>query len=113
MSFIWGTECRVAGGNGWDVWDNVTGHWTYTGVSCNPLSNAWNHLTIKVQRTSSDQLLYESITLNGVVHNLNLYYNHSSVSSSWYGVTVNYQQDGDSAQSSYNVYLDDFTFSAY
>jgi hypothetical protein len=109
MGFIWGHECRIAGGNEWDVWDNVNQHWVPTGVSCYPTPNAWNHLTLQVQRTSNNELLYQSITLNGVTHNLNQYYNHGSAPG-WWGITVNYQQDGNVSQSPYTVYLDQFTF---
>jgi hypothetical protein len=62
-----------------------------------------------VQRTSSNQLLYQSITLNGKTNTLNQYYNPGSAVG-WYGVTVNYQQDGNNKQSANTVYLDDFTF---
>ena len=110
MGFIWGHECRVAGGNEWDVWDNVNQHWVPTGVACHPNNNAWNHLTIQVERTSDNQLLYKSITLNGSTANLNQYYNHGSAPSSWYGVTINYQEDGNSKQSPYSVYLDQLNF---
>jgi len=111
MGFIWGHECRIAGGHEWDVWDNVSQHWTPTGVSCYPIANSWNHLTLKVQRTSNNELLYQSITLNGVTHTLNQYYAHGSAPSSWYGITVNYQQDGNSSQTAYSVVLDKLTFS--
>lgn len=110
MGFIWGHECRVAGGNEWDIWDNVNQHWVATGISCNPVNNSWNHLTIQVQRTSNNQLLYQSITLNGKTHNLNRYYNPGTTPG-WYGITVNYQMDGNNQQSPYNVYLDQLTFS--
>jgi hypothetical protein len=109
LGFIWGHECRVAGGNEWDIWDNVSQHWVPTGVSCYPVSNSWNHLTLQVERTSENQLLYKSITLNGKVANLNQYYSPGSAPG-WYGVTVNYQQDGNSKQSPYSVYLDQLTF---
>jgi hypothetical protein len=111
MGFIWGHECRIAGGNEWDVWDNVTAHWVPTGIPCHPNSNAWNHLTIKVERTSNNELLYQSITLNGVTNNLNWTYAHGPAPSSWYGVTINYQMDGNDKQQSYDVYLDKLTFS--
>jgi hypothetical protein len=62
-----------------------------------------------VQRTSNNQLLYQSITLNGVTSTLNQYYNPGSAMS-WYGVTINYQMDGNYEQSTYTVYLDDLTF---
>ena len=109
QGWIWGHECRVAGGNEWDIWDNINQRWVPTGVSCYPNNNAWNHLTLQVQRTSSNQLLYESITLNGETHTLNQYYSPGSAPG-WYGVTVNYQEDGNSSQSAYSVYLDELTF---
>ena len=109
MGFIWGHECRIAGGNEWDVWDNVNAQWVPTGIACHPDSNAWNHVTIQVQRTSSNQLLFQTITLNGVTGYVNQYYNPGSAVG-WYGVTINYQEDGNSSQSPYSVYLDQLTF---
>lgn len=109
LGFTWGHECRIAGGNEWDIWDNVTQHWVPTGISCYPNNNAWNHLTIQVQRTSDNQLLYQSITLNGVTSTLNQYSNPGSTPG-WYGITVNYQMDGNYQQTPYAVYLDNLTF---
>lgn len=110
MGFIFGHECRLAGGNEWDVFDNQKGQWIATGIPCNPKSNQWNHLTIKVQRTSDNHLTYQSITLNGETHNLNWTFGRGS-SPGWYGVTINYQMDGNQNQDQYNVYLDELTFS--
>ena len=109
QGFIFGHECRVAGGNEWDVWDNVNSRWIPTGVSCYPNNNSWNHLTLQVQRTSDNKLLYQSITLNGKTSTLNQYYEPGSAVG-WYGVTINYQQDGNNSQSPYSVYLDELTF---
>jgi hypothetical protein len=109
LGFIWGHECRIAGGNEWDVWDNVSAHWVPTGIACYPNENQWNHLTIQVERTSSNQLLYKSITLNGDTHTLNWTYNPGSTDG-WYGITINWQMDGNYQQSPYSVYLDELTF---
>ncbi len=109
-SYVWGHQCRISSGNEWDVWDNQNEVWKPTGVPCNPNSNAWNHLTIKVQRNSNDELVYQSITLNGVTSNLNWTFPHGSTPN-WYGITINYQMDGNGQQNSYNVYLDNLTFS--
>jgi hypothetical protein len=109
LGFTWGHECRIAGGNEWDVWDNVGMKWVPTGISCYPLENAWNHLTVQVERTSSNQLLYQSITFNGVTHNLNWTYAPFSAPG-WYGITINYQMDGNYEQSAYDVYLDKLNF---
>jgi len=109
LGFIWGHECRIAGGHQWDIWDNINQHWVPTGIPCNPVGNSWNHLIIQVQRTSSNQLLYQSITLNGVTNTLNQAYNPRSTPG-WFGITVNYQMDGDYKQSAYSVYLDKMAF---
>jgi major membrane immunogen (membrane-anchored lipoprotein) len=107
-SYIWGHECRIAGGNEWDVWDDQAGAWHPTGVACYPLANAWNHLVLQVQRTSDNQLLFQSITLNGVTSTLNYY--GSPTPTTWYGVTINYQQDGNYKQTPYSVWLDELNF---
>jgi hypothetical protein len=110
LGFIFGHQCRIAAGNEWDVWDNQNQSWKPTGIPCNPNSNAWNHLTIQVQRTSNNELLYQSITLNGVTNNLNWTFPAGSTNG-WYGLTINYQMDGNANQDSYNTYLDNLTFS--
>jgi len=110
MGFIFGHQCVIAGGHGWDIWDDQSNAWIATGIPCNPNSNSWNHVTLKVQRTSNNQLTYQSITLNGVTNTLNWTYNHGSAPSSWYGITINYQQDGNEYQQGYDVYLDELTF---
>jgi hypothetical protein len=110
-SYIWGHECRIMGGHEWDTWSNPGGHWVPSGIPCNPKSNAWNHLTIKVQRTSNGHLLFKSITLNGLTGTLNRYDTPTN-KAGWYGVTVNYQMDSNVKKTPYPVYLDRLTFTA-
>ncbi len=106
--FIWGHECRVAGGHQWDIWDNVNEHWLKTGVPCNPISNAWNHLTIQVQRTDDNKLVFKSVTLNGKTATLN--HTEAPTTTSWHGITINYQIDGNRYGDPYTVYIDKLTF---
>jgi len=108
QSYIWGHECRIAGGHQWDIWDNPGQKWHATGIPCNPVSNAWNHLTIQAQRTSDNHLLFKSITLNGQTATLNYY--ETPTPTNWYGITINYQQDGNYKQEPYSVWLDKLTF---
>lgn len=108
QSFIWGHECRIGGGNEWDIWDNPGQKWHPTGIPCNPISNSWNHLVIQAQRTSDNHLLFQSISLNGQTSTLNYY--ESPTPTSWYGITVNYQQDGNYKQQPYSIWLDRLTF---
>ena len=109
QSFIWGHECRIAGGHEWDIWNNQAQRWMPTGIPCNPVNNAWNHVVIQVERTSDEQLLFASITLNGQTSTLNHVENPGSAPT-WYGITVNYQQDGNSKMQPYSIWLDKFHF---
>jgi hypothetical protein len=110
MGFIWGHECRIAGGHEWDTWDNVKKHWVDTGFACNPVSNSWNHLILQVSRDSNDNLVFESITLNGKTNTLNVTRPHGTAGKDWWGVTINWQYDGNLNQDPYTVYLDQLNF---
>ena len=83
-----------------------------SGIPCNPISNAWNHLTINVQRTASGQLLFKTITLNGKTGTVNRTDTPTS-RPGWYGVTINYQMDSNRYKVPYPVYLDKLTFHAW
>jgi hypothetical protein len=109
LGLIWGTQCRIAGGNEWDIWDDAASKWIPTGVACNPQNNQWNHVTIQVQREADNTLLYESITLNGSTANVNKTTPPFSIPPGWWGVTANYQMDGNYKQSLNTTYLDNFS----
>jgi hypothetical protein len=108
VGMFWGTQCNHLGGGEWDVLNNVTQQWSKTTVSCN-LVQGWNHLTLQMQRESDNSLLYQSITLNGATANINETFAPFTVPSSWYGITVNYQMDGDYKQSANTTYLDNLS----
>ena len=110
LGLIWGNQCRIAGGNEWDIWDNVNARWVPTGVACNPVNNSWNHVTIQAQREPDNSLLFQSITLNGVTSRINQHYAPGSAPPGWWGITVNYQMDGNYRQSAYTTFLDNFSF---
>jgi len=63
---------------------------------------------LQVQRESNNDLLYQSITMNGTTYNLNITEAPFGVPSSWYGMTVNFQMDGDYKMDGYIAYLDNF-----
>jgi hypothetical protein len=109
LGLLWGTQCRIAGGHEWDIWNDVTARWAPTGIPCNPLDSEWNHVTIQAERESDNTLLYKSISLNGVTANLNKTTRPFSVPDGWWGVTVNYQMDGNYRQSTNTTYLDNLS----
>ncbi len=105
---LWGTQCNHLGDHSWDIWDNVKNIWFSAGVPCH-LVNGWNHVTIQAQRQPNNDVLYQSITLNGETYNINWTSAPFSVSPSWWGITVNYQMDGDYKQSPNTTYVDNFS----
>lgn len=109
VGMIWGTQCNNLGGKKWDIWDNVKAKWVSTGIACNLINNGWNHVTFQAQRQSDNSLLYQSISLNSVTANINQTYAPFSVPASWWGITVNYQMDGDHKQSANTTYVDNFS----
>ena len=113
VGMIWGTQCNNIGGQVWDIWNNATGHWISTGVPCNLINNGWNHITVHAQREPDNTLLYQSITLNGTTAILNSTYAPFTVPASWWGITLNYQMDGNHAMSANTTYLDNLTLTSW
>lgn len=79
----------------------------FCGRSCK-FVDGWNHLTIQMQRESGNTLLYQSIALDGTTYKLNRTFPPGTASSAWWGVTANYQMDGNSTQAANKTYLDNF-----
>jgi hypothetical protein len=104
----WGTECNHLADGVWDIWNNVEAKWMPTSVPCNLNNNAWNHVTLQVQREANNDLLYQSITVNGTTHTINQTVAPFQVPAGWWGMTVNYQMDGNYKQSANTTYLDKF-----
>lgn len=104
----WGTQCNHLGDGDWDIWNNVEAHWISTGRPCT-LHNGWNHVVLQVQREEGNVLLYQTITMNGTTYNINTTEKPFGVPSAWYGMTVNFQMDGDYKMHSNSAYLDNFT----
>lgn len=105
---IWGHQCNHLGDGDWDIWDNTSAKWVSAGAPCK-FVNGWNHVTIQVQRQSNNTLVYKSITLNGVTYSINRNFEPFPVSGGWWGITVNYQMDGNRYQSSNSTYVDNFS----
>jgi len=109
VGMTWGNQCNHLGGGEWDIWNNATASWVATGAPCN-FVNGWNQVIVEVQRESNNDLLYQSITLNGVTYNINQVSAPFSVPSGWWGITLNYQMDGNYDEASNTTYLDNFGF---
>ncbi len=102
----WGTECNHLASGAWDIWNNVEAKWVPTNIPCSLNDNAWNHVVLQVEREPNNDLLYQTITVNGVTSTINQTVAPFQVPSGWYGMTVNYQMDGNYRQASNTTYLD-------
>lgn len=105
----WGMECNHLGGGVWDIWNNIDAHWVHTSVPCTLNDYAWNHVHFEVQREANNDLTYQSITVNGVTYQINQTVAPFPVPNNWYGMTVNFQMDGDKHQDSYGSTLDNLS----
>lgn len=105
---VWGTQCNHLGGGNWDIWDNVNSVWVSAGVPCQ-FVNGWNHVTLSLQRGADNTLNYQSIKLNETTYILNKSYPAGVADKSWWGVTANYQMDGNFASTANTTYVDNFT----
>jgi hypothetical protein len=65
-------------------------------------------VVLQVQRQSNNDLLYQTITMNGTTYTINQTMAPFQVPASWYGMTVNFQMDGNYNQSANTAYLDNF-----
>ena len=109
----WGTQCNHLHTGVWDIWDNVNNKWVGTSVPCVLNEGAWNHVNITFQRLANNDLVYGTLTVNGVAHVLNITVPPFAVPSSWYGLTLNYQLDGNSKMASYTTYVDNLSLTYY
>jgi hypothetical protein len=103
----WGNQCNHLGDGDWDI--SANSGWKSTGAPCNLIDKGWNHVTIQVQREDDNSLLFQTITLNGVTATINKSLETYTVPASWYGITVNYQMDGNYNESSNTTYLDNLS----
>ncbi len=103
-AYIFAHQCSPKWSYNWDVWDPYNHTWVHTGISCPTFpAYKWNHVVIQVERTWDQKLHYVSITFNGVTHYVNKYM--TPTNTSWYGLSVDFQMDGDYAQHDYSTWL--------
>lgn len=107
-SYIFGHQCSYRSMGTWDIWDNLNDRWVSTGIKCPALTGyAWHHVVIEVERTWDNRLHYISVSMDGAKHYLDRYY--APRGTSWSGITVNYQMDGDYKQTDYATWVDKLT----
>jgi hypothetical protein len=99
------TQCDLAGGHSWRMWDNVGKKWVGSAATCSaPAANTWNHLVFEFQRQNGGNLTFTAVTVNGQRSVVNLSMQPTPDSSS--GLDVAYQSDSNGSGAPYSVWLD-------
>ena len=103
-SYIFGSQCSYRSEGTWDIWDNPNSRWISTGVPCPPpAANTWHHVVLEFERTWDNKLHYISFSMDGEMHYLDWY--NDSTATSWNGITVNYQMDGNYVNENYSTWV--------
>jgi hypothetical protein len=103
--YNFGTQCDLAGGHAWRMWDNIGKKWVASAATCPaPAAKTWNHLVFEFQRQTGGNVIFTAVTFNGQRSLVNLSMQHTADSSS--GLDVAYQSDANSSGTPYSVYLD-------
>ncbi|HSK44310.1 MAG TPA: hypothetical protein VLA83_10550, partial [Candidatus Binatia bacterium] len=103
--YNFGTQCDLAGGHAWRMWDNIGKKWVASAATCPaPAANTWNHLVFEFQRQTGGNVIFTAVTVNGKRSLVNLSMQHTADSGS--GLDVAYQSDANGSGTPYSVWLD-------
>jgi hypothetical protein len=107
IEYMFGTQCLYATGN-WNVWSQGGKTWVPTSVPCQKFApNRWHHLVWQFHRTADTQMHYDTLTLDGVPHVLNLTEPSGPLPSGWGdNLGVQWQLDTASVPIAFNQWID-------
>jgi hypothetical protein len=107
VEYMFGTQCSYAAGY-WDVWNQATGHWVQTSLPCQHFTpGVWHHIVWRVHRTTNQQMQFDSLTLDGKTHTLNLVEPSGPLPAGWAEtVGVQWQLDTASQPTAFSEWID-------
>jgi len=107
--YMFGSQCNYAAGY-WDVWNQSTKHWIQTSLKCTKFSvSTWHHIVWNYHRTTSDNKMhFDSLTLDGVLHNINMTEPSGTLPKGWAdGLGVQWQLDTGSSALTFGENIDE------
>ncbi len=108
LKYIFSTECDIAYGHTWRVWDTKNWRWMNTGVTCvQPAAYKWHHLVLQFERTTDNRERYISMQFDGKTSYWNIYASPRKQNAS--ELNVAFQEDGNYRQTPYSVWLNKVT----
>ncbi len=111
VRYVFGTQCNVSNHH-WQVWNEGTG-WVNTQVKCNLLAASWNHIVWDLQRTTSGQVYFISLTFNGHKYCINKKYGPRQLKVLADDLNAAFQMDTNGSGTGYSSYLDKVMLTAW
>ncbi len=107
VEYMFGTQCNYAKGS-WEVWNQGAGTWIPSQLACQPFSpQVWHEVVWKMHRTSDGNMHFDSLTLDGILHTLNLVEPSGPLPMGWADdLGVQWQLDTASAPIAFHEWVD-------
>jgi hypothetical protein len=105
-NYMIGSQCDY-GASQWDTWDENTGHWVHSGITCNKFApNTWHHIQwYMTTNTSAHTYTYHTLVVDGQSHTVNV--THSAKNLHWSdNIGVQWQLDVNATGQGYHEWVD-------
>jgi len=111
--YMIGSQCNYAAGV-WDTWDEASGHWIHTSISCPRFSpNTWHHIQWYVTtNTTAHTYTYVTLVVDGHSYSVNV--THNARNLGWSdNLGVQWQLDVNGSGQGYHEWIDKSTLTIW
>lgn len=112
-NYMIGSQCNYGAGK-WDTWDEASGHWIHSSISCPKFSpNTWHHIQWYVTTdTSRHTYTYVTLVVDGNSTPVNV--THSAKNLGWSNnIGVQWQLDVNASGQGYHEWVDESTLTIW
>lgn len=105
-NYMIGSQCNYGAGK-WDTWNEATGHWIHTSITCPKFSpNTWHHIQWYVTTdTNAHKYTYHTLVVDGHSYTVNQTYSAKNLHWSD-NIGVQWQLDVNASGRGYNEWVD-------
>ncbi len=105
-NYMIGSQCNYGSGT-WDTWNETSGHWEHTNITCSKFSaGAWHHIQWYLTTdTNAHTYTYHTLVVDGQSHGLNI--THTAKNLHWGdNLGVQWQLDVNARGQGYHEWID-------
>jgi len=113
QEYMFGTQCAYGSGH-WDVWNQKTGHWVQTSLTCKRFTpNVWHHVVWNFHRTSG-YMHFDTLTLDGTKSQINMAEPSAALPKGWsHSLGVQWQLDTAANPTAFHEWIDNVTLTLH